>query len=104
MSDVPQVLLARRWASQRRRLPQHPKEVFAVGALPQRLGQALHIGSYDDEGPLLASLHDEIMPAGGYDFAGDHHDQNIAAWRSTVRNPPTASKFSSANPRGSIRA
>ena len=36
--------------------------------------QALHVGSYDDEGPLLAELHDSIMPAGGYSFAGRHHE------------------------------
>lgn len=36
--------------------------------------QALHIGSFDDEGPLLARLHDEIMPAQGYTFAGPHHE------------------------------
>lgn len=36
--------------------------------------QALHIGSYDDEAPLLARLHDEIMPASGYTFAGPHHE------------------------------
>lgn len=36
--------------------------------------QALHVGSYDSEGPLLATLHGEIMPAGGYDFAGPHHE------------------------------
>lgn len=36
--------------------------------------QALHIGPYDAEGPLLARLHDEIMPARGYTFAGHHHE------------------------------
>jgi hypothetical protein len=36
--------------------------------------QALHVGSYDDEGPLLAGLHGELMPKGGYDFAGPHHE------------------------------
>lgn len=55
-----------------------------LGELPQSLRlesleegpclQALHVGSYDEEGPLLAMLHDEIMPAGGYDFAGRHHE------------------------------
>lgn len=45
--------------------------------------QALHIGSYDDEGPLLARLHDEIMPAGGYDFAGPHHEIYLADPRKT---------------------
>ncbi|MBY8826313.1 GyrI-like domain-containing protein [Sphingomonas colocasiae] len=36
--------------------------------------QALHIGSYDDEGPLLARLHGEVMISGGYGFAGRHHE------------------------------
>ena len=36
--------------------------------------QALHIGSYDAEGPLLATLHDEVMPSGGFTFSGRHHE------------------------------
>ena len=36
--------------------------------------QALHIGSYDEEGPLLATLHDEVMPSGGFTFSGRHHE------------------------------
>lgn len=36
--------------------------------------QVLHIGSYDEEGPVLAELHDEIMPAEGLTFAGHHHE------------------------------
>ncbi len=36
--------------------------------------QTMHIGSYDDEGPTLARLHDEIMPSRGYGFAGPHHE------------------------------
>lgn len=46
--------------------------------------QALHIGSYDDEGPLLARLHDEIMPAGGYTFAGRHHEIYLSDPRKTA--------------------
>lgn len=57
--------------------------------------QALHIGSYDDEGPLLADLHDRIMPAGGYGFAGRHHEIYLsdprrsatAKLRTIVRQP-----------------
>ena len=45
--------------------------------------QTLHIGSYDNEGPLLARLHDEIMPAAGYDFAGDHHEIYLSDPRRT---------------------
>lgn len=36
--------------------------------------QTLHIGPYSDEAPVLARLHDEIMPAEGLDFAGPHHE------------------------------
>jgi len=36
--------------------------------------QILHIGPYDDEGPTLARLHDEWMPAHGLTFNGDHHE------------------------------
>ncbi len=28
------------------------------------------MGPYDDEGPILAHLHDELMPSLGYTFAG----------------------------------
>ena len=46
--------------------------------------QALHLGSYDDEGPLLAALHGDIMPSGGYDFAGRHHEVYLSDPRKTV--------------------
>jgi len=47
--------------------------------------QALHVGSYDDEGPLLARLHGEVMPDGGYEFAGPHHEVYLSDPR---RVPP----------------
>lgn len=36
--------------------------------------QRLHMGSYDDEAPSLAELHQTIMPAQGLDFNGHHHE------------------------------
>jgi hypothetical protein len=39
-----------------------------------RSAQILHVGSYDDEGPTLARLHDEWMPERGLTFNGDHHE------------------------------
>lgn len=36
--------------------------------------QILHLGSYDDEGPVLAQLHDEVMPNKGMTFNGPHHE------------------------------
>lgn len=40
--------------------------------------QILHIGPYTDEGPVLAELHDEFMPAQGYTFNGKHHEIYIS--------------------------
>ena len=58
---------------------------FRLEALEEGLClQALHIGSYDDEGPLLARLHDEIMPAAGYAFAGPHHEIYLGDPRKTA--------------------
>ena len=36
--------------------------------------QALHIGSYDDEGPLLRQMHEEFAPAHGLTMVGKHHE------------------------------
>jgi len=36
--------------------------------------QTLHVGSYDDEGPSLAYLHDEYLPAQGLRPTGQHHE------------------------------
>ncbi|MDA5339605.1 GyrI-like domain-containing protein [Stenotrophomonas maltophilia] len=45
--------------------------------------QTLHVGAYDDEGPVLAHLHDEVMPALGYTFAGPHHEIYLSDPRRT---------------------
>ena len=36
--------------------------------------QILHIGSYDDEGPVLHRLHHEFIPQSGYEMRGKHHE------------------------------
>ena len=36
--------------------------------------QILHIGSYDDEAPTLARLHNQWMPENGYVPNGKHHE------------------------------
>jgi hypothetical protein len=46
--------------------------------------QTLHIGSYDDEGPILAHLHDELMPAENLDFYGRHHEIYLSDPRKTA--------------------
>jgi hypothetical protein len=47
--------------------------------------QVLHIGSYDDEGPLLARLHGEYLPEHGYVPRGRHHEIYLSDPR---RTPP----------------
>lgn len=49
-----------------------------------RSAQVLHIGSYDDETPLMARLHDEFMPANQLTFAGLHHEIYLSDPRKTV--------------------
>lgn len=36
--------------------------------------QTLHIGPFDDEGPVLERMHREFMPEHGLQFAGKHHE------------------------------
>jgi hypothetical protein len=46
--------------------------------------QILHVGSYDDEGPVLARLHDVEMPARGLTFNGHHHEIYLGDPRRTA--------------------
>src|SRR3546814_6855030 len=39
-----------------------------------RCVQTLHIGTYDDEAPVLARMHDEFIPARGLRMTGRHHE------------------------------
>ena len=45
--------------------------------------QTLHIGSYDEEGPILAQLHDELMPTEKLTFNGKHHEIYLSDPRKT---------------------
>ena len=46
--------------------------------------QALHIGSYEAEGPILADLHGRLMPELGLTFAGPHHEIYLGDPRRTT--------------------
>lgn len=39
-----------------------------------RCVQTLHVGSYDDEAPVLAKLHDHYIPNAGLRMTGKHHE------------------------------
>jgi len=45
--------------------------------------QTMHVGSYDDEGPLLARLHGEYLPQNGLAESGHHHEIYIGDPRKT---------------------
>jgi DNA-binding PadR family transcriptional regulator len=49
-----------------------------------RCVQILHIGSYDDETPVLERLHREYLPAHGLTFNGDHHEIYLSDARRTA--------------------
>jgi hypothetical protein len=36
--------------------------------------QIMHVGSYDDEAPTLAIMHNEFIPQHGYEMNGKHHE------------------------------
>lgn len=48
--------------------------------------QTLHVGSFDDEGPVLWRMHHEVIPEAGFTFAGTHHEIYLSDPR---RSPPS---------------
>lgn len=47
--------------------------------------QTLHIGSFDDEGPVLAEMHEKYIPDNGFRMTGTHHEIYFSDFR---RVPP----------------
>ncbi len=58
-----------------------------IGALAEGSSvQIVHVGAYDDEGPVLARLHHEFMPANGLTYNGSHHEIYLNDPRKTPPN------------------
>ena len=58
-----------------RKKPELPVSALKELSLSEgRSLQILHVGTYDDEAPTLAHLHDEIMPGLGLTWNGPHHE------------------------------
>lgn len=56
-----------------------PPKTLRVASLHEGLClQTMHIGSYDEEAPTLARLHDSIMPERHLTFNGPHHEIYIS--------------------------
>ena len=46
-----------------------------------RCVQTLHLGSFDDEAPVLARMHDEFIPENGLSMTGRHHEIYLSDFR-----------------------
>ena len=46
--------------------------------------QTLHLGSYDDEAPVLAEMHDRFIPGAGLRMRGLHHEVYLGDPRRTA--------------------
>lgn len=46
--------------------------------------QTLHVGSYDDEAPVLAALHGDFIPANSLRMTGKHHEIYLSDSRRTA--------------------
>jgi hypothetical protein len=46
--------------------------------------QILHVGSYEDEGPVLRRLHREFLPENGLEPSGKHHEIYLGDPRKTA--------------------
>ena len=50
-------------------------ERIRLGTLDEgRCVQTLHLGPFDDEGPVLAEMHDAFIPTNGLRMTGKHHE------------------------------
>ncbi|RAX50515.1 hypothetical protein DQ353_02860 [Arthrobacter sp. AQ5-05] len=60
--------------------------------------QTLHVGSFDDEGPVLERMHHEFIPGRGFRLEGKHHEIYLSDFRKAspekmrtiLRQPVTA--------------
>jgi hypothetical protein len=59
-------------------------EVRAESLQEGRCAQTLHIGAYDDEAPVLARMHEEIIPGLGLVPTGRHHEIYLSDPRRTA--------------------
>jgi len=48
-----------------------------------RCVQTLHVGPFDDEGPVLHELHNEVIPSRGLRMTGSHHEIYLSDIRRT---------------------
>ncbi|WP_210509213.1 GyrI-like domain-containing protein [Naasia sp. SYSU D00057] len=71
-------------ARKKRKGTPHLERVRLITLTEGLSAQVLHVGSYDDEGPILARLHDEYLPQQDLAPRGDHHEVYLGDPKRTV--------------------
>ncbi|HJF76107.1 MAG TPA: GyrI-like domain-containing protein [Brevibacterium linens] len=66
--------------------------------------QTLHIGPFDDEGPVLQHMHAEIIPDAGMTMTGKHHEIYLSDVRRTAPQKLRTILRQPAAPQGSAAA
>ncbi|MGZ0712419.1 GyrI-like domain-containing protein (plasmid) [Coraliomargarita sp. W4R53] len=61
--------------------PEHLHRVRLDTLDEGRCIQTLHVGSFDDEGAVLAEMHDHVIPAQGLTMTGKHHEIYLSDFR-----------------------
>lgn len=70
-------------AAAKKDLPALPK-LYPMTWTEGKCVQILHIGAYDDEGPVLERLHHRVIPERGFTFDGKHHEIYLSDPRRTA--------------------
>ena len=74
-ADIGEAIAAARGKAAAKKKPLPALDRMRVEQLDEGLcEQVLHVGSYDDEAPVLARLHGELLPAAGLRERGRHHE------------------------------
>ena len=84
----------------RRRRPERLADVRFETLSEGLCVQTLHVGSYDDEGPVLETMHDRHIASAGLRLAGRHHEiylsnprrVDAAKLRTILRQPVEADR------------
>lgn len=94
--DAPLVERARD-AVRAKRAPARLDEIRLETLTEGLCAQTLHLGAFDDEGPVLAELHERFLPSHGLRMTGMHHEIYLSdarrvepARRRTILRQPVA--------------
>ncbi|SDO63550.1 hypothetical protein SAMN05660199_02342 [Klenkia soli] len=68
----------------RRKAPPRLDDVRLQQLAEGRCMQTLHVGPFDDEGPVLHRLHHEVLPGAGFVPTGKHHEVYLTDPRRTA--------------------